>query len=1052
MFIILSVVPSQFGLSSRFPAPHNLTWPCTSPPTAACPSPASPLALQPYVSLSKKLTPNFQARYLNGNIKRGVYNVHINLRSLYNKMSEVKNLIKKEKPHILGVSEAELKKSLHNPSSLKVPGYDLLLPKSWSEHGKARIVMYVKKNLAYEHVEELENPDIQSIWIKAGFKNNKKVYYSHVYREHTSTLGSSISSQRSALATMLGQWEDALVHGDQDTVNEVHIAGDMNLDSLEGRWQESDYSLVTLARMVIDFCNLNSFTQVVDKVTRVQYNSVKNKTLASCIDHVYCNARHRISPISIITCGTSDHDAIAYTRYAKEPKPPSRTIRKRSYKNFKKGDYLEDLAKLDFRDIYSSNDVDEAAAMLTAKLVSVLDLHAPWVIYQQRKHFVPWITPETIRLMEERDNFKKEAKGLALLEGANVSADQLELWDKYKKLRNKINNRIKQEEVLYKRDKVKQCQECPSKTWGLAKKYMNWESTGPPTQLEVEDDKKISLISKAADLAKVMNQFFINKVQKIVKGLENIPMDFRGCKHMMQGKNISLSLNHVTVHQVRKLLVSLKSKTCTSVDHLDNYSVKLAADFIAGPLHHVITLSLMQQRFPSSWKYTKIVPLHKKKSPLKPENYRPVAILSPLSKILEKVIFKQIYSYFERNQLFHPSLHGYRGGRSTMTALLSMYDKWVTAAKDGQVSGVVLVDLSAAFDLVSPDLLVQKLEIYGFDKDTTAWILSYLTDRYQTVWIDHVYSELIESSIGVPQGSNLGPLFFNIFFNDLPTYIEADIDCYADDSTLGATAGDVADIGMKLTSDCSRLTQWMNGNKFKLNTSKTHLMVMGTAARLRNVNDLHVNMNGEILEKSEGHKELLLGVVVQCDLKWSLQIKNLVDKLKKRLTGLEKLKHFMNRSEKDNIVRGIFNSVLCYCLPLFGGCSTSEKNDLQTLQNRAARLVLNFPPRSNRERMFIKLKWLSVRQLIAYHTLISVYKVRVDQVPENLARIICRDNHNGFIIVKNTRLQLYRDSFVFRGSLLWNKLPRDVRNEQKLSKFKIRAKEWVLQMIPRFDD
>ena len=94
-----------------------------------------------------------------------------------------------------------------------------------------------------------------------------------------------------------------------------------------------------------------------------------------------------------------------------------------------------------------------------------------------------------------------------------------------------------------------------------------------------------------------------------------------------------------------------------------------------------------------------------------------------------------------------------------MTALLSMYDKWVTAARDGQVSGVVLVDLSAAFDLVSPDLLVQKLEIYGLDKDSTAWILSYLTDRHQTVWIDHAYSEFIENSIGVPQGSNLGPLF-----------------------------------------------------------------------------------------------------------------------------------------------------------------------------------------------------------------------------------------------------------------------------------------------------
>ena len=239
-----------------------------------------------------------------------------------------------------------------------------------------------------------------------------------------------------------------------------------------------------------------------------------------------------------------------------------------------------------------------------------------------------------------------------------------------------------------------------------------------------------------------------------------------------------------------------------------------------------------------------------------------------------------------------------------------------------------------------------------------------------------MYSEFLETSIGVPQGSNLGPLFFIIFFNDLPTYIESDIDCYADDSTLGATAGDVAEIGRKLTSDCSSLSQWMSENKFKLNASKTHLMIMGTSARLRNVGELHVVMDGEALEKSEDHKELLLGVVVQSDLKWSLQVKKLADKLKMRLTGLEKLKQFMNRSKKNDIVKGIFNSVLCYCLPLFGGCSTSEKNDLQTLQNRAARLVLNYPPRSNRDMMFNKLNWLSVRQLIVYHQCIRLGFIR----------------------------------------------------------------------------
>ena len=371
----------------------------------------------------------------------------------------------------------------------------------------------------------------------------------------------------------------------------------------------------------------------------------------------------------------------------------------------------------------------------------------------------------------------------------------------------------------------------------------------------------------------------------------------------------------------------------------------------------------MQKRFPQSWKYTKIVPLHKKKSTLKREHYRPVAILSPLSKILEKVIYEQIYSYFDRNKLFHPSLHGYRRGRSTMSALLSMYEKWVKAASKGQLSGVVLVDLSAAFDLVSPSLLVKKMKIYGFDDDLVTWVSSYLTDRHQSVWIDHVFSDFIENSIGVPQGSNLGPLFFLIFFNDLPTYITENIDCYADDSTLGATSKDVEDIGDKLSRDCGQLSKWMHTNSFKLNADKTHFLVMGTAERLNNmVEDLVVEMDGVRLEENKDKSAELLGVTMQCNLKWSLQVKSLAEKLKTRLTGLEKLKFVMSRSNKKNIVEGVFNSVLCYCLPLFGGCSKAEAKVLQVLQNRAAQVVLRLPPRTSRSFMFDKLGWMTVQQ------------------------------------------------------------------------------------------
>ena len=247
------------------------------------------------------------------------------------------------------------------------------------------------------------------------------------------------------------------------------------------------------------------------------------------------------------------------------------------------------------------------------------------------------------------------------------------------------------------------------------------------------------------------------------------------------------------------------------------------------------------------------------------------------------------------------------------------------------------------------------------------------------MWIDHVFSDILESNIGVPQGSNLGPLFFLIFFNDLPSFIDGDIDCYADDSTLGATAEDVKQISQRLSGDCDKLSMWMEGNKFKLNADKTHFMVIGTSARVQITEKVKVSMDGVELSESSDNKEALLGIIMQNNLKWCSQVEELSKKLKKRLTGLGNLKYLMNRSKKDSIVQGVFNSVLCYCLPLFGGCSNSQVQMLQVQQNKAAQIVLNFPPRTSRELMFDKLKWLTVSQLIAYHTAITVYRVRLSK-------------------------------------------------------------------------
>ena len=143
------------------------------------------------------------------------------------------------------------------------------------------------------------------------------------------------------------------------------------------------------------------------------------------------------------------------------------------------------------------------------------------------------------------------------------------------------------------------------------------------------------------------------------------------------------------------------------------------------------------------------------------------------------------------NKIFHQSVHGYRQNRSTLTAQLQMYEKWVQSASSGKLSGAVFLDLSAAFDLVPPDILQEKLEVYGLDNSFLFWMKKYVSGRLQSVWIDHCFSNYLPCEVGVPQGSILGPLIFLIFINDLSYSLKSDVEQYADDTTVSESDADL---------------------------------------------------------------------------------------------------------------------------------------------------------------------------------------------------------------------------------------------------------------------
>ena len=390
---------------------------------------------------------NFWARYVNGNKteRKGIRNNHLNIRSLRYKVIEVKKIINEQKCHIIGLSECELKKGPNfDIKELKIPGYDLLLPKSWDSAGFARVAVYVKKTFTFTQVHELEDDLVQTIWLKGGFKNSKQIYFCHGYREHQSSIGRSITDQRTYLERYLYQWEAATMHGNPSEPNEVHVCCDMNIDVHNGRWLEGDYPLISLSKLVQTACSVSNFSQLVSGITRTQYNSVSNMTDMSCIDHLYCNYKHRCSKVAILTNGASDHDQISYVRYSKDPPSPARIIRKRSYKEFEKEAFIEDLKKVDWSDVYHCKDVDTAAEVFGRKFRFILNEHAPWVKIQSRKNFSPWLTKETKDLMNLRDEWKDKFKELCTSNPGQISTqEETEAWNLYKYYRNKINNRKK---------------------------------------------------------------------------------------------------------------------------------------------------------------------------------------------------------------------------------------------------------------------------------------------------------------------------------------------------------------------------------------------------------------------------------------------------------------------------------------------------------------------------------------------------------------------------------------------------------------------------------
>lgn len=246
----------------------------------------------------------------------------------------------------------------------------------------------------------------------------------------------------------------------------------------------------------------------------------------------------------------------------------------------------------------------------------------------------------------------------------------------------------------------------------------------------------------------------------------------------------SFSFSITTEKKVYKYLNSLSPKKATGLDGIPSRFVKDSASIIAGPISHIVNLSVIQGVVPDDLKSARVVPLYKKNDKTDVGNYRPVSILSIVSKVFERVIYDQLEEYLVQNSLLYEYQSGFRQGFSTDTCLIHLTDYIRFQMDKGHYVGMVLIDLQKAFDTVNHSILLNKLKAMGLNEMSINWFTSYLSDRSQLVEISGKYSSSTTISCGVPQGSILGPLLFLIYVNDMSAVVENKLLLYADDSAI----------------------------------------------------------------------------------------------------------------------------------------------------------------------------------------------------------------------------------------------------------------------------
>lgn len=781
-------------------------------------------------------------------------------------------------------------------------------------------------------------------------------------------------------------------------VGDLCLVGDFNLNTLcPTKGVVADY-LALLASHGIE----NTIT------TPTREETVNGKLVRSCLDHISVRAPNYSLAAYVIAQRLADHYFVACHMASSLPVTDQASCSGSPESTFRIS--ITDQRKLDglIREFQWSTLTDSKTALgvydcFCAQVETFENMSKKLVIKKRRKNH-NWIDTTVMRAISERDLLWKRSKR---------SPQNQTLRAEYRMARNKVVALIRAAKRQYFFKQFNKSAKSPARTWALIKDLRGKKDCSSVTN---------SLSMSVPAVAETFKSHFTRSSDKAFQDHEP------ECT-LKETVSASAFLPRLSEHDLRRIVFSFRRNKPPGIDRLSAHMLQRNFDALAGILLFMLNGFLDSSSIPERLKIAIVKPLHKGGRRDVIENYRPISILSILSQVLEKFLHEVMVSFMEKFSIFSPHQFGFVSGKGTTLLLESFSDEIFSAFEHNSFSIALFLDISKAFDTVNHGILLAKLHALGFRGPFHDILKSYLYNRSQIVVVDSHFSSPSPLKAGVPQGSILSPLLFNIFINDFASVIsKCKVFQYADDTLLLAKHVCYQSAIEMLQNDVHNAVAWFAKNRLGVNVSKTKLVCFRNPLKTT-VIDRHIYLHSNLcapcscvpIEYVQSIK--YLGVFFDSNMSWDTHLAHLCGKLRSVAWLMYHCKSIVPFPVKKTIVHALAYGLLRYGITVFAFCAARWETRIDALLKNILRSVGHNLPSLSSQNLFAELGFPSFRSLFVRTVVLRYFwstEFKVEHKPSRMLR-----SHERFVVPRSsTRYGEARRSVYIPK--LFNDLPEDV--------------------------